>query len=157
MNPSTYSLQNPQGQPLLMAPSQGGRADVPVSSELRRKHQSLAALPSLPSFLVQLEPLVLEQDKLPISAHAHPPGSCPPKASTITMALSAPQPGSSPSLCPGFQPVPQTHLSCYLSPTPHSSSSRLQSFTHSLKKVLIDSSDTCTLMFVAALFTTAKR
>ena len=73
----------------------------PLSSESRREQQdpeSLGALHALSTFLVQLEPLVSEQDKPPhLSTHS--------PTSVITTAQLGPQPESSPSLSPELQPV----------------------------------------------------
>ena len=87
---------------------------VPVSSEFRREQQkpeSLGALRALSTFLVQLEPLVSEQDKPPhLSTHS--------PTSVITTARSGAQPESSPSLSPELQPVPQIYLSLLLTAPP---------------------------------------
>lgn len=105
---------NPQRQPLLRAFPGAREHMLPVSSELRRKQQepeSLGALCALSTFLVQLEPLVSEQDKPPhLSMHS--------PTSVITTARSGPYPESSPSLAPELQPVPQIYLSLLLTAPP---------------------------------------
>lgn len=140
-------LRDGTNEPTGAASAQGlswgtGKRPPRIPLKLRRGSRAFSPLGALRAltFLVQLEPLVSEQDKLPISACTHPLQLSPLHGRALTLSL-----------------APASPLSFSLSLkyiSPYSSLTLLElSFIHSLIKrnYSLTQTDTCTLMFTCII------